>query len=93
MIVLAVSGSIAAYKIALTQGADVVEIDVTKSKDGQFYVFHPGMEPAFLGIERRLPEMTAEEKNSISHRGAAVRQFARKFARRMGLIEDEDGTC
>ncbi|MBO5440746.1 MAG: hypothetical protein J6A53_08840, partial [Clostridia bacterium] len=27
--------SIAAYKIALSQGADVVEIDVSKSKDGR----------------------------------------------------------
>ena len=40
--------SIAAYKIALAQGADVVEIDVSKSKDGKFYVFHPGMEHVFL---------------------------------------------
>ena len=40
--------SIAAYKIALSQGADVVEIDVSKSKDGKFYVFHPGMEHVFL---------------------------------------------
>ena len=43
--------SIAAYKIALNQGADVVEIDVSKSKDGKFYVFHPGMEHVFLKSE------------------------------------------
>ena len=40
--------SFAAYKIALSQGADVVEIDVSKSKDGRLYVFHPGMEHVFL---------------------------------------------
>lgn len=40
--------SIASYIIALSQGADVVEIDVSKSKDGKFYVFHPGMEHVFL---------------------------------------------
>ena len=43
--------SIAAYKIAISQGADVVEIDVSKSKDGKFYVFHPGMEHVFLKSE------------------------------------------
>ena len=43
--------SIASYKIALNQGADVVEIDVSKSKDGKFYVFHPGMEHVFLKSE------------------------------------------
>ncbi|MBO7222674.1 MAG: glycerophosphodiester phosphodiesterase family protein [Kiritimatiellae bacterium] len=40
--------TIAAFKIALQQGADVIEIDVAKSKDGKFFVFHPGMEHVFL---------------------------------------------
>lgn len=52
--------SIAAYKIALAQGADVVEIDVSKSKDGEFFVFHPWMEPQFLK-SKYLWELTAEE--------------------------------
>lgn len=57
--------TIAAYKIALAQGADVVEIDVSKTKDGKFYVFHPGMEPIFLRTDKRIPEMTAEELDSM----------------------------
>ena len=40
--------SLLAYKIALMQGADIVEIDVSKSKDGKFFAFHPGMEPVYL---------------------------------------------
>ena len=52
--------SIAAYKIALSQGADVVEIDVSKTKDGKHYVFHPWMEPVFLK-DKYIWEMTAEE--------------------------------
>lgn len=52
--------SIAAYKIALSQGADVVEIDVSKSKDGEYFVFHPWMEPQFLK-SKYLWELTAEE--------------------------------
>lgn len=50
-----------AYKIALDQGADVVEIDVTKSKDGEYFVFHPWMEPVFLEGGRYIHDMTAEE--------------------------------
>ncbi|MBQ8356465.1 MAG: RdgB/HAM1 family non-canonical purine NTP pyrophosphatase [Clostridia bacterium] len=38
---------------------------------------------------KTLAELSADEKNAISHRGAAVRMFARKFARRMGLVEDD----
>ena len=57
--------TIAAYKIALAQGADVVEIDVSKTKDGRFYVFHPGMEPIFLRTDKRIPDMSSEELDSM----------------------------
>ena len=57
--------TIAAYKIALTQGADVVEIDVSKSKDGQYYVFHPGMEHVFLRSSRQISEMDSFEVDAM----------------------------
>ena len=49
-----------------------------------------GYDPLFWydPMGKTLAEMTAEEKNAISHRGAAVRQLAVRLARRMGLIED-----
>lgn len=56
--------SIAAYKIALSQGADVVEIDVSKSKDGKFYVFHPGMEHVFLK-SKHLSELYSYEIDEL----------------------------
>lgn len=57
--------TLAAYRIALGQGADVVEIDVTKSKDGVYFVFHPGMEPVYLKCGKYIPEMTAEEVKAL----------------------------
>lgn len=50
-----------------------------------------GYDPLFWydPMGKTLAEMSADEKNAISHRGAAVRQFALRFARRMGLIEDD----
>lgn len=56
--------TIAAYKIALNQGADVVEIDVSKSKDGEFFVFHPWMEPQFLKSPY-ICDLTAEEVKKL----------------------------
>ena len=50
-----------AQKIAVNEGADVVEIDVTKSMDGEYFCFHPGTEPVFLKCGKYIPEMTAEE--------------------------------
>lgn len=53
--------TLASYKIAADMGADVVEIDVTRSKDGEYFCFHPGTEPVFMKTGRFIPEMTAEE--------------------------------
>ena len=48
--------TIAAYKIALKQGADVVEIDVSKSKDGKFYVYGtPFSGKSDLNVTARVP--------------------------------------
>jgi glycerophosphoryl diester phosphodiesterase len=40
--------TIAAYDIALMQGADMIEADVSCSSDGKLFLFHPGMELAHL---------------------------------------------
>lgn len=56
--------TLAAYKIALDLGADVVEIDVSKSKDGVFYAFHPWMEPVFLK-SKYIWELTSEEVDEL----------------------------
>lgn len=38
----------AAFEAALSEGADIIELDVVKSKDGELFVFHPGKEWAHL---------------------------------------------
>ncbi len=46
----------AAFKAALNQGADIIELDVSVSSDKKLFVFHPGKEfaylrnPVFLGL-------------------------------------------
>jgi len=40
--------TMASFDIALHQGADIIELDVTRSRDGKMFVFHPGMEPVHL---------------------------------------------
>lgn len=50
-----------AFKTAIAQGADVVELDVSKSRDGVFFVFHPGTEKVFLKCGKTIPEMDCEE--------------------------------
>ncbi len=44
--------SLACYKIALNQGADIIEMDVHNSRDGELFMLHPYMEP----VHMKLPE-------------------------------------
>ncbi|MBE6609036.1 MAG: glycerophosphodiester phosphodiesterase family protein [Ruminococcaceae bacterium] len=53
--------TIPAFNAALTQGADMIEIDVDMSADGKLFIFHPGMEKVFLNTDNKLGETTADE--------------------------------
>lgn len=41
--------TIASCEVALLQGADMLEVDITKNIDGKLFLFHPRKEPAHLG--------------------------------------------
>ena len=53
--------TIAAFDIALQEGADILEMDLFKSKDGEIFVFHTGTEPAYLEHHFRIETLTSEE--------------------------------
>jgi len=59
--------SIASYEAAMVQGADILEIDITKSKDGVLFVFHPGLEPVHLRSERFITDMNADEVRNLRY--------------------------
>ncbi len=52
--------TLASFKAALSQGADIIELDVSKSRDGKFYVFHPGMEKAHLNFPVLLSNLSSK---------------------------------
>lgn len=56
-----------AFQIALSQGADILELDVAKSLDGQLFVFHPGMEKPHLGIDCYLKDLPAKEIKKLRY--------------------------
>jgi len=59
--------SMASYETALFHGADILEIDITKSKDGELFVFHPGLEHIHLRSERLIGDMTASEVRELRY--------------------------
>lgn len=52
--------TLAAFRAALETGADIIELDVIKSRDGELFVFHPGKEAAHLRTHFPLSGMKAQ---------------------------------
>lgn len=59
--------TIAAFNAALLQNADMIELDVTKSADGEFYVFHPGMENPQLHSRRFISTMKSSSVSKLHY--------------------------
>ena len=57
----------ASFEAALMQGADMIELDVSITRDGELFVFHPGMEPTFLKSSTLLRDMTACEARKLRY--------------------------
>ena len=59
-----VLNTIRAMKNAINCGADILELDISVSSDGEFFVFHQNMEPRKLLTSKKISKMTADEINS-----------------------------
>lgn len=56
-----------AYEIALKQGADMIEVDVSCSADGKLFLFHPGMETAHLNKLKFLKFMSFDRISKLRY--------------------------
>ena len=45
-----------------------LEVDIIRSMDGKFYLFHDGNEKRLLGQERNIKTMDSNEIDSLSYR-------------------------
>lgn len=57
--------TMASLKIAVDGGAEVVELDVSISRDREYFVFHPGTEPIFIKNGKYIKDMDASEVKEI----------------------------
>lgn len=56
-----------AFDAALYQGADILETDITRSKDGELIIFHPKKEISHLNLDIHLEEMSKEEIRNLRY--------------------------
>ena len=71
-----------AFNAALMEGADIIELDISRSKDGTLYVFHPGTEPHYLKSQKLIADMTDDEVTThplINSDDAFSQYFVPKF--------------
>lgn len=81
-----------AVNIALKQGADIVEIDVSMSTNGDFFVFHDGEEPRLLKDNRNINTMstkTIEEKLYYNEVGHKLHKKVQKFEDLLSKVPDD----
>lgn len=53
--------TIAAFDIALKEGADILEMDLFKTVDDEIFIFHTGTEPSKLDRHFHVESMTSDE--------------------------------
>ena len=63
-----VENTIPACYAAVQSGADILEIDIIRSIDGKFYLFHDGNEKRLLGQDRNIKTMDSHEIDSLYYR-------------------------
>ncbi len=58
--------TLASYELALRSGADMIEIDVSKTLDDKLVIFHPGLEKMHLRHDGKpIPELTFDEVKKL----------------------------
>lgn len=59
------ANTISSGKNALLHGADIIEADVTRDKEGVLYMFHDAHEPFNFAVDKHIPEMTTAEVSAL----------------------------
>lgn len=83
----------AAFEAALRQGADIIELDVTKSADDKLFVFHPETEGRRLGLDIDIRSMTSAEIERLRFVNAHGNPTAHCITRLEDMLRFLDGRC
>ncbi|AGK98595.1 glycerophosphodiester phosphodiesterase family protein [Clostridium pasteurianum] len=88
-----VQNTIKAYENALKHGADIIEVDVIMSTDGDFYAFHNGMERAVIGVNKDIRTMSTKEIESYSCLNVDGVKINQKIEKLDNVLEHLKGRC
>lgn len=81
-----VENTTAAVTAAVASGADLVEIDVVASTDGDVFVFHDGTEPRHLGTTTNLATLSTAQIEAARYLVRGRRGEVQRVERLAGLL-------
>ena len=89
-----IENTIAAYDIAISMGADLLEFDLSMSTDGELYLFHDGEEKRLLDIKDNICTMDSAQIDHLEYRnsiglpsGVHVQRFEQALTRYCGTSQ------
>ena len=88
--------SLECFIAAVNQGADIVELDVSETKDKKLYLLHPGMEPVHFGWNYHggdFKNMTSAEADKIYLANQDITETQYKIAKFDDGLEELKGKC
>lgn len=88
-----IQNTIAAYENALLHGADIIEVDVIQTTDGEFFVFHNGQEPGLVGINRDIRTMSSKEVKELRFINGMQERVSEPVNRLEDVLEHFKGRC
>lgn len=72
-----------AFGLSIEAGADIIEFDIVRSKDGKYFVYHDTEEIRTLGFANNLHAFTAEEIEQMTY----VNRYGFKTSRKIDSLE------
>lgn len=88
-----IQNTIGAYENALRHGADVIEVDVIQTTDGDFFTFHNGQEPGLIGTAKDIRTMSTAEVEQLRYRNGMQEIVSERVNRLDDVLEHFKGKC
>ncbi len=85
--------SMQAFEAAVYQGADIVELDVERSSDGELFIQHPGMEKVHLRMNDSIKNYPASMVENFVLSNADLARTEQKIARLEDALKLLRGRC
>ena len=88
-----IQNTIGAYENALLHGADIIEVDVVQTTDGDFFTFHNGQEPGLVGIDRDIRTMSTAQVRELRFINGMQEKVSEQVNALDDVLEHFKGRC